>query len=143
MTKESRWPAFVESLRGSTQALNVCFPRTFPDAWRLVVCESGVFLCRRILQFARQIHDFVITEQHVNIPAGGGCFVLQAHQQVENLPGICATVYQIANTHYMRRATDPVEIFVDNTCILQEISQFIISAVHVAESDNPFDSRPA
>lgn len=96
--------------------------------------EGRVLLGRNVAQIAHDIHDFVVTEHHVYRAAGFPCLNLEAHQQIEHLPGCRSAIEQIARADQMGGAGTPVQIRIDYLGFTQHRQQLVVGSVHIRES---------
>ena len=68
--------------------------------------------------------------------------LLEPHHEIEHRARSRSTIEQIAEAHEVCRAAGPRQIRIDDVHGAEQTNEFIVSAMDVADGDDPFDVRP-
>ena len=81
----------------------------------------------------------MVAECHVKLSARRGGLALQAHQQIQHLARVLASI-EVAGAHQMRPAAGPVEIAVHDANRLEQLDEVVVGAVYVGKGDHALDA---
>ena len=82
----------------------------------------------------------MVAEQDVNAPAGPGRVPLEALQEIEHLPRIVTTVYDVADLYEMRSPAYPAAGGIHDAGNAENLEAPVVGAVHVTNRDDALDT---
>ena len=93
---------------------------------------------------AGDVHLLVVAEEHVDHASRRGRFLLEAHEEIEDLLGPGAPVHDVAELDEMGLAAGPVEVVVDEADlgVGEDEDEAVVVAVEVGDGHDPVDARP-
>jgi len=110
-------------------------------ARRAAVHKGRIISSRNVTQIAGQVHGLMIADQGDNLAMGSVCFALQAHQILDDLEGIRATIHGITGLDQHRLPADPTACVIHQLRGAGDIAPGSEVAVEVAHRDDPVKGR--